>query len=531
MVTPSLRLERRIGKGGMGSVWVAYNEALETEVAIKFIHSDVATKNPAAVRRFKREAGIAAKLKNPHGVHVYDHGILEDDTPYIVMELLEGESLHARLKRDGVLSVHETALVVTQMAQVLGKAHKLGVIHRDVKPPNLFCVDTGYELFIKLLDFGIAKQTTSITDVGLTSTDTMVGSPLYMSPEQFTSAKGVDWRGDLWSLAVVAYRCLVGVSPFKAETLGQVMMKVMTTDYVPATDTNSELPAALDAWFAQAFDKDLEARFQSAKEFADSFVVATRDEATPTGRGRAVSITSLGGKSLGSKSAGDKTVDDKSVDDKSVDDKSVDDKALSEELDSSDSVEKVGAAEARPDVQVTMSSNDVVVDGLPRAVDPTAAIDEEAESATFAPTATLTPTPPSNDDRRVARPGWGRIGAAAVALLVLGGVAAAVAMSGSKDVTAPLDDSASAAFGKGTTIAPPQSTPSAVQSAATSAPIASNVTTAAASASASSHHVDDVASAAASGSASVPHGLQATPPRAWPRPVPQPGPKPNKYGL
>ena len=155
-VTPNIRLVRELGEGGMGSVWVAEHTTLHTEVAVKFVHDEMATET--LLKRFSREASLAAQIKSPHVVQTYDHGATDEGMPYIVMELLEGESLQDRLKR-GPLDARKTAMVVAQVCKALSKAHAIEIVHRDLKPANLFLVESGYEVFVKVLDFGIAKQT------------------------------------------------------------------------------------------------------------------------------------------------------------------------------------------------------------------------------------------------------------------------------------------------------------------------------------------------------------------------------------
>ncbi len=144
-VTPNVKLDRLLGQGGMGSVWTADHLTLGTQVAVKFIDPELVKEHPTLRSRFTREAKAAAVIKSPHVVRVFDHGEVEDGTSFIVMELLEGESLFDRLERAGPLSFSETVELLSQTAKALRKAHKLGIVHRDLKPDNLFLVDSGIE--------------------------------------------------------------------------------------------------------------------------------------------------------------------------------------------------------------------------------------------------------------------------------------------------------------------------------------------------------------------------------------------------
>jgi eukaryotic-like serine/threonine-protein kinase len=272
VIGSNVRLKRLIGQGGMGSVWVGEHAALETEVAVKFMSAEIATK-PEAVARFKREATAAAQLKSPHVVQVFDHGVTPHGMPFIVMELLEGEDVGKRVGRLGHLPVAEVATIVTQACKALGKAHARGIVHRDIKPDNIFLVDSEGEMFVKLLDFGIAKR---VEDAALhmTGTGTMVGTPYFMSPEQVMSAKDADYRADLWSLAVVAYNALTGRIPFFAETLGALCVAIHSGYHAPVTRDRPDLPAALDGWFRRALARDPAARFASARQMAQEFARA-----------------------------------------------------------------------------------------------------------------------------------------------------------------------------------------------------------------------------------------------------------------
>src|SRR5262249_30549614 len=204
-VGANLRLVKLLGEGGMGSVWIADHTTLKTQVAVKFMAQALAS-SAEAVERFAREASAAARIKSPHVVQVLDHGFTSERIPYIAMELLEGEDLGVRLERLGRIGLSETTTIIAQACKALSRAHSLGIVHRDIKPENIFLTEIDGELVVKILDFGIAKQTQA-TGLGMTTTGTMVGTPYYMSPEQVVSAKAVDSRSDLWSIGVVAYHC------------------------------------------------------------------------------------------------------------------------------------------------------------------------------------------------------------------------------------------------------------------------------------------------------------------------------------
>jgi serine/threonine-protein kinase len=274
-ITPTLRLVRPLGKGGMGAVWVADHLALGTQVAVKFMAAAYA-QNAGLVQRFQREAVAAAQIKSPHVAQVFDHGVMASGEPYIVMELLEGEDLGQRVRRAGPLSVGELVPVVAQVAKALTRAHQLGIVHRDIKPDNVFLVSIDGELLVKILDFGIAKHAAEGLP-GMTSTGAMLGTPLYMSPEQLLSSKAVDFRSDLWSLGVVGYHALTGRVPFAGETIGSISVAVHAGVYAPASSVRSGVSGAVDAWIARALCRDPAGRFGSARELAEALEQAARE--------------------------------------------------------------------------------------------------------------------------------------------------------------------------------------------------------------------------------------------------------------
>ena len=222
LVGGKYRLTRMLGKGGMGSVWEGVHTSLGTHVAVKFIETEYVDSQEAR-SRFENEARAAAKLASKHVVKVHDHGVMSDGRPFIVMEYLSGEPLDARLSRVGRISIQETAVIVQQVARALNKAHEAGIVHRDLKPENVFLVrddEDGTEI-AKVVDFGIAKFTDASGGLSSsTRTGSVLGTPYYMSPEQARGLRSVDTRSDLWSLAVIAYRAVVGELPFVGEAVG-----------------------------------------------------------------------------------------------------------------------------------------------------------------------------------------------------------------------------------------------------------------------------------------------------------------------
>src|SRR5882724_9030030 len=262
------QLERELGRGGMGSVWLAQHLTLHSPVAIKLIDETVVT-NPEALTRFLREAQAAASLRSPHVVQILDHGV-DNGVPFIVMELLDGESLAARIERVRRLSPQETARIMTQVGRAMTKAHEAGVVHRDLKPDNIFLVRNDEEELAKVLDFGIAKSSThgaAASVASTTRTGSVLGTPYYMSPEQAEGAKGVDHRTDIWAMGVIACECLVGSRPFDAETLGALLLAICARE-MPVPSRVGPVPPAFDAWFARACSRDVGQRFATAKEAA-----------------------------------------------------------------------------------------------------------------------------------------------------------------------------------------------------------------------------------------------------------------------
>jgi len=261
------KLVSLIGEGGMGSVWRAEHLTLHSHVAIKLINPGAASLAPQARERFMREARSAASLSSPHVVHITDFGV-DDDVPFIAMELLEGETLEERLERVRPLAPGETLRLLHHVARAIGKAHEAGIVHRDLKPANVFIVKNEDAELAKVLDFGVAKDTQRGDDAAstaLTQSGAVVGTPCYMSPEQATGERDIDFRSDLWSLGVIAFECITGERPFSGETLGSLVLQICSKP-LPVPSEIASVPEGFDAWFAKAVARDPDDRFDSARE-------------------------------------------------------------------------------------------------------------------------------------------------------------------------------------------------------------------------------------------------------------------------
>jgi serine/threonine-protein kinase len=273
VIADRFRLNRQLGRGGMGSVWHATHLGLDIPCAVKFIEGSHASL-PEAHARFEREAKAAAQLRSPNVVQVLDHGVFQD-TPYIAMELLDGEDLGKRLMRLHRLPPAEVLKIVSQVGRALTRAHALGIVHRDLKPDNIFLVRDDDREIAKVLDFGIAKATgANAVEGSATKTGAMLGTPYYMSPEQAQGIRAVDHRSDLWSLAVIVYQALTGKLPFESEALGDLLIQLIVAPVPVPSQVVGDLPPGFDAWFAKAAQRDPALRFQSAKDLTEGLSLA-----------------------------------------------------------------------------------------------------------------------------------------------------------------------------------------------------------------------------------------------------------------
>ena len=247
LVGGKYRIVRLIGEGGMGAVYEAHHEHLDSQVALKFLHPDL-QQSPALVARFLQEARVSASIKSPHVTHVIDVDQTPEGAAYLVMELLEGESLERRMERQMPLPIAEAVDIGLQILSALEAAHARGVVHRDLKPDNVWLSPTPAGPYVKLLDFGIAKlkSTDEFRDVN-TRPGSMMGTPAYMAPEQAISADQVDGRADLYSFGVILYELLSGRRPVDSDDAREILEKLIRGDVRKLATQNPNVPAALAA--------------------------------------------------------------------------------------------------------------------------------------------------------------------------------------------------------------------------------------------------------------------------------------------
>jgi serine/threonine protein kinase len=272
------RITQHLGSGGMSEVYKAHQPGLDRDVAIKVLHSFLAT-DEDFLSRFRREAKVAAMLRHPNivRVHDFDHDA-QDNVYYMVMEFIDGPSLKTCLelmsKKGQMIPLDEAVRVVTTVADALDYAHRRGTVHRDVKPHNIMFTRDGEVI---LTDFGIAKM---VNVVGLTASGVMVGTPAYMAPEQGMGQTGGNERADIYSLGVILYQLVTGHLPFEAETPLGIVIKHIAEPLLPPTAINPELPPGIEAVIMRALAKAPEDRYQTAKEFAVDLERAAADQST-----------------------------------------------------------------------------------------------------------------------------------------------------------------------------------------------------------------------------------------------------------
>ena len=266
------RVEKVIGEGGMGVVFAARHVALDQLVAVKVLLADAA-KGDTNVERFVREAQAAARLQSEHVARVMDAGTLENGVPFLAMEYLEGCDLEELLKLNRQLSVTDAADYVLQALAAMGQAHAAGIVHRDLKPSNLYLAlrPDGTNI-IKILDFGISKQTTAREGEKALTGRAVLGSPAYMPPEQLRNAKLVDTRADLWALGIVLYEMLTGGPPFDGEGVGEIFAAILEKDPQPIRKFRPDVSEELEQIVFMCLRRDVEERWQTAADLARALV-------------------------------------------------------------------------------------------------------------------------------------------------------------------------------------------------------------------------------------------------------------------
>jgi len=286
MLAGKYRIDRVLGAGGMGVVVAATHVQLDQRVAIKFLLPQ-ALASADVVARFQREARAAVKIQSEHVARVIDVGVLESGAPYMVMEYLEGNDLAHRIAAEGALSVGEAVRYVLEACEALAEAHAAGIVHRDLKPANLFLARRADKTsMVKVLDFGISKVSSSggASQGGMTSTQAVMGSPYYMSPEQLMSAKHVDARADVWSLGIVLYESLVGSPPYLGDTMPEIVAQILQAPVPSVSARRSDVPAQVDRIVATCLAKDPSARYRDVGALARDLAALAPDGARSVDR-------------------------------------------------------------------------------------------------------------------------------------------------------------------------------------------------------------------------------------------------------
>ncbi|MFO0562839.1 MAG: serine/threonine-protein kinase [Polyangiales bacterium] len=276
------RVARRIGRGGMGAVYEAEHLITGRRVAVKVL-LDRYAKDPAIVARFLREARAAGTIGHPNAIEVLDV-LTVDARPVMVMELLDGEDLGSKLARERRLSIAEMARLMIPVLDAVGAAHSKGIVHRDLKPDNIFLAHRGEQIVPKVLDFGIAKvneQGTSPDSLKLTGTGVMLGTPVYMSPEQASGRTDVDARSDLWALGVICFECLAGRPPFLGDNFGQLFAAILQDDPPSLATLAPECPESVRAMIERCLRKRASERPESVAPLR-SLLAEFTDAPTPS---------------------------------------------------------------------------------------------------------------------------------------------------------------------------------------------------------------------------------------------------------
>lgn len=270
-----------VGMGGMGAVYEAEHALIGKKVALKTLHADFAA-NKSVIDRFRREAKAASATGHEHIVNVTDLGDLPDGSPYLVMELLEGEDLGKLIEREGALQVGRVAKIAHQICDALAAAHEKEIVHRDLKPDNVYLIKRrdGKD-FVKIVDFGISKMREGNQEMGLTRTGMAIGTPAYMSPEQAQGLKEVNHRTDIYAVGVIMYEMLTGELPYMAETYPMLLIKIISGNPDPIENVRNDVPYAFVQLVNKCLSKDANARPQSMLELATALEPFFNIQGTP----------------------------------------------------------------------------------------------------------------------------------------------------------------------------------------------------------------------------------------------------------
>jgi serine/threonine-protein kinase len=270
VVAGKYRIDRLIGRGGMGAVFQATHLAIGKRVALKFLNRDAARDSDTA-ERFQREALAASVVESSHIVQIFDSGTSEAGLPFLVMELLAGEDLRARLRREGRLAPEVAGSIAVQVLRALVRAHAAGIVHRDLKPDNVFlCERDDGALFVKIVDFGVSKLARSSTVSTLTGRGTVLGTVYYMSPEQAQAFPDVDGRTDLFSVGAILYECLSGRPPHQGPSYEAVLVAICTKDPEDVRTYAPDVSRALSDVIKRALSRERSQRFASAQAMLDA---------------------------------------------------------------------------------------------------------------------------------------------------------------------------------------------------------------------------------------------------------------------
>ena len=276
VVAQKYRLVRILGEGGMGAVWVAQNLTLGVQVALKLIRSEIEGRVDGLSERLLTEARAAASIGHPGIIQVFDFGLTEHSEPFIAMELLHGESLAQVLKKRGRIAAGRAVRTLLPVIEALVVANQRGIVHRDIKPDNIFLAQQANRVQPKVLDFGIAKLSEGFS-ANLTSEGTVLGSPAYMSPEQARGENNVDFRTDIWALCVVLYEMVAGAQPFAGANWHGLMWAIMEGKPKALADHQIEEPA-LWALLQRGLSKEREQRYSSMFDFGQALAIWLVDQ-------------------------------------------------------------------------------------------------------------------------------------------------------------------------------------------------------------------------------------------------------------